>query len=241
MLLFYQIKNINSGVNMKSKIYHFSRHRTDLFIRDQSILKRYFFWPFGKGKKKKIILRSGALQPEEVKKRVQEIGIGKQLEIVRIGFDGTIDDIPIIVELIDISDYSFTGRIINLERQMIESVADKMIYAKKGGGVIEFYFNDGDIKEIYISKDRELFEQERDISSLKEILSALDKGDHILVAYFDQKQKGTINTEGSLMEKDENNEVFLLQIEKINKIDLEKKIQKRFNIKEDLVIDIEMV
>jgi hypothetical protein len=226
---------------MKSKIYHFSRHRTDLFMRDQSILKRYFFWPFSKGKKKKIILRSGALQPEEVKKRVQEIGIGKQLEIIRIGFDGTIDDIPIIVELIDISDYSFTGRIINLERQMIESVTDKMIYAKKGGGVIEFYFNDGDIKEINISKDRELFEQERDISSLKEILSALDKGDHILVAYFDQKQKGTINTEGSLMEKDENNEVFILQIEKINKIDLEKKIQKRFNIKEDLVIDIEMV
>jgi hypothetical protein len=226
---------------MKSKIYYFPRQRTDLFMREHGILKRYFFWPFSKEKKKKIILRSGALQPEEVKKRIQEIGIGKQVEIIRIGFNGTIDDIPIIVELIDISDYSFTGRIINLERQMIESVTDKMIYAKKGGGVIEFYFNDGDIKEINVSKDKELLEQERDISSLKEILSALDKGDQILVAYFDQKHKGTINTEGSLLEKDENNEVFILQIEKINKIDLEKKIQKRFNIKEDLVIDIEMV
>lgn len=210
-------------------------------MRDQNYSARFMWWPFKRDKKKKVILRTGAMQPEELKRRVQEIGIGKQVEIMRIGYDGSIDDIPILVEIIDISDYAFSARIINLERQMIESAAQRIIYAKKGGGVIEFYFNDGDIKEINISKDEELIEKERDISSLKEILTALDKGDQVIVAYFDDKQKGTINTEGVITHKDENNESFTLTIEKINKIDLEKKIDRKFDINQDLVIDIEIV
>ncbi len=53
---------------------------------------------------------------------------------------------------------------------MIESATRQLIYAKKGGGVIEFNYNDGDIKEIAVSQDQELLEKERDLSSLKEIL-----------------------------------------------------------------------
>jgi len=201
--------------------------------------RRFFFWPFKK--KEKFIIRSGAMQPDEVKKKINQIGIGKQIEILRIGYDGAIDDMPVMVEIIDISSYAFTGRIVNLERQMIESATRNLIYAKKGGGVQEFYFNDGDIKEITVSQDQELLQKEKNIGSLKEILAALDPGDQVIVAYYDEKQKGTVNTEGLLTEKDENNEGFSLQIEKINRINLEKKINKKFDLNQDLVIDIEMV
>jgi hypothetical protein len=201
---------------------------------------RFFFWPF-KRKKGKFLIRGGALQPDEVKRRITQIGIGKQVEISRIGYDGTLDDIPIVVEIIDISNNGFTGRIVNLERLMIESATRNLIYAKRGGGVLEFFYNDGDIKDITLSRDKELLEKERNIAGLKEILAALDKGDQVIVAYFDSKHKGTINTEGVIIEKDELNENFTLKIEKINRIELEKKISKQFNIQKDLVIDIEMV
>ncbi len=224
------------------KIYrdYFIRKEANPLKESPDHSRRYFFWPFSR-KKTKSVVRSGALQPEIVRKSIQEIGVGKQIEIMRIGYDGELDDMPISVEIIDIANDHFTGKIINLERQMIESATRKLIYAKKGGGTLDFFFKDGDIKEISVSKDQELLEQERNIVGLKEILAALDTGDPVIVAYFDDKQKGTINTEGVITHKDESNETFTLQIEKINRIELEKKISKTFDIKQDLVIDIEMV
>jgi hypothetical protein len=226
---------------MSLKKIHFTVGRGDSYLGFLAgTYARYFFWPFGK-KKGKFIIRGGALPPEEVKKHIQEAGIGKQVEIIRIGYDGLLDDMPVVVEIIDISNHGFTGRIVNLERLMIESATRNLIYAKKGGGVLEFFYDDGDIKDITLSRDKELLEKERNISGLKEILAALDKGDHVIVAYFDAKHKATVNTEGLILEKDEINENFTLQIEKINRIELEKKISKQFNIQKDLVIDIEMV
>jgi hypothetical protein len=226
---------------MSLRNIHFSAGRGDSYHSFQADASaRFFFWPFRK-KKGKFIIRGGALQPDEVKKRIQEAGIGKQVEIIRIGYDGMLDDMPVVVEIIDISNHGFTGRIVNLERLMIESATRNLIYAKKGGGVLEFFYNDGDIKDITLSRDKELLEKERNISSLTEILAALDQGDHVIVAYFDTKHKATVNTEGMILEKDETNENFTLQIEKINRIELEKKISKQFNIQKDLVIDIEMV
>lgn len=124
---------------------------------------------------------------------------------------------------------------------MIESATRNLVYAKKGGGVLDFEYNDGDIKEINVPHDEELLQQERNIESLKEILTALDTGDQVIVAYYDEKQKGTVNTEGVITEKADNNESFALQIEKINRIELEKKINKKFNLNSDLIVDIEMV
>jgi hypothetical protein len=219
--------------------YHRRDTSPDNYAADSSNFKRFFFWPFKK--KDKSSVRSGALKAEEVKRKINEIGVGKQIEILRVGYDGGIDDMPVLVEILDIYSYGFTGRIINLERQMIESATKNLVYAKKGGGVLEFSFNDGDIKEISVSRDEELLQQERNIENLKEILTALDTGDHIIVAYFDEIRKGTINTEGLLTEKNESNEIFSLQIEKINRIELEKKITKKFDINQDLVIDIEIV
>ncbi|MBN2365858.1 MAG: hypothetical protein EH225_07535 [Calditrichaeota bacterium] len=225
---------------MRFNRIHLNQEKPGSSKKSPDYSKRYFFWPFKK-KKTRSAVRNGALQPDEVKRRVKELGVGKQVEIVRIGYDGSIDDMPVIVEIIDISDDSFTGRIINLERQMIESATRNLVYAKKGGGVIEFFFKDGDIKEIILSRDQELLEQERNIPGLKEILTALDTGDQVLIAFYDEKHKGTINTEGTLLEKDEQNEVFTVQIEKINRIELEQKIKRTFDIRKDLVIDIEMV
>ena len=181
------------------------------------------------------------MEPQKIKKTIEGIGIGKQIEILRIGYDGSIDDIPINVEIIDISPNSFTGKIINLERRMIESATDKLVYAKTGGGVLEFNYNDGDIKEIALSHDQELIEQERNIDNLIEVLSALEAGDHVIVAYYDNQQKGTINTEGVITEKSDTDDIFTLTIEKINRIELQRKITKKFDLQKDLVIDIELV
>ena len=126
---------------MKMKKNHFI-HRLD---HSSLSSRRFFFWPFKK--KEKFIIRKGAMQPDEVRRIINQIGIGKQIEIMRIGYDGTLDDMQVIVEILDISNHGFTGRIINLERSMIEGATRNLVYAKKGGGVLEFNFNDGDIKE----------------------------------------------------------------------------------------------
>lgn len=229
------------GVNMGRMRYHLTQE-VDAGSRDDNYnSKRYFWWPFKKKKKEKISVRSGAMLPSEVKQKIQDIGIGKQIEILRIGFDGNMDDMPINVEIIDISDYSFTGKIINLERQMIEDATEKLVYAKQGGGVLEFNYDDGDIKEIVVSRDEELLTQERNLDNLKEILTALESGDHVIVAYYDNKSKGTVNTEGIITEKADEKDTFTLQIEKINRIELEKKYTKQFDLERDLVIDIELV
>ncbi len=203
--------------------------------------ERYFWLPFFRKRKPKFNVRPGAMVPEVVKQRIKSIGIGKLVEIIRVGYDGEIDDIPIIVEIIDISESSFTGKIVNVEREVIESATEKLVYAKKGGGILEFNYDDGDIKEIIESQDEKLLAEERNVNALREILSALEIGDRIMVAYYDTKQHGTLNAEGILLEKDINGNTFSLQVEKVNKIELEKKFKKTFDIKKDLVIDIEIV
>ncbi len=208
---------------------------------DDTRFTRHFWWLFKKKGKKKVQIRPGAMPPEEVKKRISEIGVGKQVEIIRVGFDGEIDDMPLIVEILYIGNEGFTGKIVNLERELIESATEKLVYAKKGGGIIDFRYDDGDIKEINVSQDQELLEQERNVDSLREIVTALDVGDTVLVAYYDAKNQGTVNAEGKLLEKDSDGNQFKMLIEKVNKIELEKKLEKTFDIEKDIVIDIEMV
>ncbi len=202
--------------------------------------RRYFWWPFRRKKAAKQQVRPGALSPAEVKKQIDEVGIGKQVQIIRIGFDGTIDDMPIIVEILDIGSEGFTGKIINVERHLIESSTAKLVYAKRGGGTIDFRYDDGDIKEILIPRDEELISEERDVETLKEVLQALDVDDRVLIAYYDNREKGTLNAEGSIMEKNSETD-FVLRIEKINNIELENKITRNFDIQNDLVIDIELI
>jgi hypothetical protein len=203
---------------------------------------RYFFWPFKRKTKSKIKgLRQGAMDPNSLKRRINEYGIGSVIEIYRIGFDGNVDDIPTIVHINDISDTGFSGKIVNVERSLIEERTDKVVFARRGGGFVEFNYKDGDIKEINLNSDAEIISESRSIAGLKEIMAALETGDKILIAYFDHKQHGNVSAEGTLVSKSEDNNQFNIKIEKINKIELEKKIEKEFNIEEDLVIDLEII
>lgn len=202
----------------------------------------FFWWPFGKKEKTQATeLRPGALKPEEAKRQIKELGEGSVVEILRIGYDGTIDDIPMLIKITRIAEDGFSGKIVNVERQMIEEGTEKIVFAKKGGGIIEFLYDDGDIKEIIVSTDESVLSESRDTSAQKEILGALEIGDRIMMAYFDEQQNGTVNVEGTLLSKSPENNKFKIMIEQINKIEIEKRVEKEFDIDKDLVIDIDMV
>ncbi len=204
--------------------------------------KHHFFkWLFGKKGGTTTTLRPGALPPETVKQTIENFGVGKVVEILRVGFDGTLDDIPIVVEIIDITPEGFTGKIVNVERKLIEESTTTVVFAKHGGGTIEFRYDDGDIAEIKEGEDISTLEQSRDVNALKEILMALEPNDPILVAYYDHEHRGTVNVEGRLVEKSDNGHSFKMVIEKVNRIELEQKREKTFDIQKDLVIDIEIV
>jgi len=204
--------------------------------------RKFFFWPFGKKKKMTVTAqRPGAVSPEELKRRVRDFGEGAIVEILRIGYDGTIDDIPMMIKITSITEDSFSGRIVNVERQMIEERTEKLVFAKKGGGIIEFFYDEGDIKDIARSVDETVLAESRDVSSQKEILAALEIGDRIMMAYHDEKQHGSVNVEGTLLAKSEENIRFKIMIEKVNRIELEKKVEKEFDVEKDLVIDIDMI
>lgn len=207
-------------------------------------IHRARFWGLFKKKKKKaaeVSLRPGAMTPEQVKQKIESIGEGRVVEIIRIGYDGQIDDMPLIVEITGIYPSGFSGRIVNVEREMIEKGTSKLVYARRGGGTIEFRYDDGDIKEIKESEDEEFLTEERDIASLKEILSALEKGDRVLIAYYEAKHRGSVNAEGTILEKSADNTKFKILLEKINRIELEDKMEREFDIEKDLVIDIELL
>ena len=204
--------------------------------------RRYFFKKlFGRKSAATSAIRPGAMPPAEVKKRIQELGVGKVVEIMRVGFDGKIDDIPIIIEIIDISEEGFTGKVVNVERSLIEQKTKTVVFAKRGGGTLEFRYDDGDISEIKESEDTGVIQESQDLEALKEVLQALDVNDTILVSYYDRKYRGTVNVEGRLLEKNVENLRFKMLMEKINRIELDEKEEREFSIAQDLVIDIELV
>ncbi len=91
-----------------------------------------------------------------------------------------------------------------------------------------------------VSEDEKLISQERDISALQEIMTALENGDRILISYFDPKHQGNVNAEGTILHKSPDNKKLKVLIEKINRIELEKKIERDFDIEHDLVIDLDI-
>jgi hypothetical protein len=186
-------------------------------------------------------VRPGAMLPGEVKRAVEQIGEGYIVEILRIGYDGSLDDMPMLVEITRVFREGFSGKIVNVERQMIEESSRQMIYARRGGGIIDFLYSDGDIKEIKENRDADELSEWRDKSEIKDLLAALEIEDRILVAYYDKKHRGTVNVEGVLLSRSMGNKIFKIVIEKINGVELENKIEKQFDIDNDLVIDISLV
>jgi|GEM_PF-1042821 len=185
--------------------------------------------------------RPGAMYPNELRDEIERVGSGKIVELIRIGYDGELDDMPIIIEITEIGREGFSGKIVNVERDLIEENSEKTVYAKRGGGLIHFLYTDGDIKEVIENNDLENLAQERDISAIVEVVSALETGDRVLTAYYDKKHRGTVNIEGELVSKSPDAKSFRIKVEKINGVPLEKMVEKQFNAEDDVVIDISII
>ena len=67
-------------------------------LHNESRLKRHFLDFL---KKKKIKIRPGALTPDELRAVVNEIGKNKKVNIVRVEYDGTPEDRPVAVKIVD--------------------------------------------------------------------------------------------------------------------------------------------
>jgi len=198
------------------------------------------FINFFKSKKKKVKVRPGAIDPQEVKKIIEKIGKNKKVNIRRVEFDGTPENEPILVRLADVREDFFTGEIINVERSIKQEMNDKLVYIKGGGGTIDFYYDEGDIMSVEEDTDEQIFEQ-RNTEELLEILDALDLKESILISYYDQHKSGVMNGVGTLLEKDIPLKTFKVELKQINEIELDEPKTVSLDMNSDTVLDLEVV
>ncbi len=201
--------------------------------------KRYFL-NFFKKKKRKVELRPGAMPPEKVREIIKRIGKGKKVNIQRVEYDGTPEEKPVTVKIIDITDDYFTGSVINVERSIKQELDERIVYIKGGGGTIDFYYDDGDIMSIEEDVDEQIIQQ-RNVEELLEILDALEINEEILISYYDEEKGGVINGRGKLVDKDLTSKDFSVEFSVINDIELDKPKTIRLNLEKNIVLDIEVV
>lgn len=213
-------------------------NHNNFVLYHEPLMRRYFLKLFkSKGRKTE---RTGALSPEELKKLVISIGRGKKVDITRLAYDGTPEDPPVAVKIIDIGSDHFTGKFINVERSISESQSDKRIFVKGGGGTIDFNFKDGDILKIEEDIDEEIVEQ-RNIEEIKEILDALDLEEEINISYYDKNEGGFINGLGILKDKNMDTYDFTVTLNLINEIPLQHPREVSLNLERDQILDLEVV
>lgn len=210
---------------------------TNLFGEDRHV--RHFLNLF-KSKKKQVETRPGALSSDELKKRVNEIGKGKKVNIVRVQYDGTPEDHPISVQILAIRDDYFTGNIVNVERSIKQELNDKLIYVKGGGGSIDFYYDDGDIMSIDEDIDESIM-NEMNQEQLLEILDALDLNESVIISYYDKGKGGVMNGTGELVEKNVAEKTFKVKLYLLNDIELDEPKTVSLNLETDSVFDLEVV
>ena len=206
-----------------------------LFMEDRG--KRYFF-KFFKFRRKSN-LRPGAMEGDAVKKLVTEIG-KKKVNIYRVQYDGTPEERPVSVQILDIRDEYFTGEVVNVERSIKEEMDKKLVYSQGGGGTLDFYYSDGDVMKIEEDVD-EIIIEEKNETELLEILDALDLNESILISYYDRAKGGVLNGTGKLLSKDVDAKTFEVELTLINDIALEKPKIVRLNTEKDTVLDLEVV
>jgi hypothetical protein len=215
----------------------FHDHYAAFSIYDEPLNKRYFLKFFTKKRKK---ARGQSMSPAELKKLVISIGRGKKVDITRLAYDGTPEDPPVAVKIIDIGSDHFTGKFINVERSISESQSEKMIFVKGGGGTIDFRYEDGDILKIEEDIDEEIAEQ-RNVEEIKEILDALDLNEEINISYYDKNEGGFINGLGILQDKNMETFDFTVVLKLINEIALEQPREVSLNLDRDQILDLEVV
>jgi hypothetical protein len=203
--------------------------------------KRYFLKLFKSKKKESEEVRGPAtIPPAELKKRVIELGKGKKVSILRLSYDGAPEDHPVAVKIIDIGNDHFTGKVVNVDREVSESQDKKLIYVKGGGGTIDFEFKDGDILSIQEDIDEEIIE-ERSIDEVKEILEALDLNEDITISFYDKDKGGVMNGLGVLSEKNMDTLDFKVTLTIINEITLNEPRVVSLNLEKDQILDLEVV
>jgi len=222
---------------MRTSKYHFTANLPD----DQPLFKRHFLKLF-KSKKEKSseIPHSLSIPPNELKKKVIELGKGKKVSITRLGYEGVPEDHPVAVKIIDIGNDHFTGKVVNVDREVSESQETKLIFVKGGGGTIDFRFDDRDIIAIEEDIDEEIIE-ERSIEEVREILEALDIGEDITISYYDKDKGGVMNGLGVLTSKNMETLDFKLTLSMINEIKLREPKEVSLNIENDQILDLEVV
>jgi predicted RNA methylase len=175
---------------MNTNKFHFAGKLPD----DQPLFRRYFLRLFkSKARKETEARHTDAIPPDVLKKKVIELGRGKKVSILRLSYDGTAEDHPVAVKIIDIGNDHFTGKVVNVDREVSESQEKKLIFVKGGGGTIDFQFADGDILSIQEDIDEEIIE-ERSIDEIREVLEALDLNEDVTISYYDKDKGGVIRT-----------------------------------------------
>lgn len=206
-------------------------------LDDAPLGSKYFFKIFKRKEKKPKF--DNAISAENLKKLINQIGVGKKVNITRMAYDGTPEDKPITVKIIDIRDDNFTGKVINVERSIKQSENSSVVYVKGGGGSIEFYFDDGDIISVEEDIDQTVMEQ-RNVDEIKEILDALDLNEDIIISYYDDSEGGVMNGVGKLLDKNMENLDFKVKLTKINEIELGKPQELQLNLNKNKIIDLEV-
>jgi hypothetical protein len=222
---------------MRTSEYHFSENMPD----DQPLFRRYFL-NFLKSKKRKTSDPGGLqpIPPDELKKKVIELGKGKKVSITRLTYEGEPEDHPVAVKIIDIGNDHFTGKVVNVDREVSESQEKKLIFVKGGGGTVDFFFADGDIIAIEEDIDEEIIE-ERSIEEVREILEALDIHEDITISYYDKDKGGVMNGLGVLTDKNMDTLDFKVTLSMINEIKLNAPKEVSLNLESDQILYLEVV
>ena len=222
---------------MRTSKYHFSANLPS----DQPLFRRYFLKIF-KSKKEKAaqLSQHKSIPPEDLKKKVIGLGKGKKVSIIRLSYEGIPEDHPVAVKIIDIGNDHFTGKVVNVDREVSESQDKKLIFVKGGGGTIDFRFSDGDIIGIEEDVDEEIIE-ERSIEEVREILEALDVQEDITISYYDKDKGGVMNGLGVLTDKNMDTLDFKVSLSVINEIKLRELKEVSLNLENDQILDLEVV
>jgi hypothetical protein len=204
------------------------------YLNDTPLSKRFFL--FGK---KKSTVRKGAMTQDQVEKKIREFGVGKKVIVSRVDYEGRVsDETPIIITTIQ-SDH-FAGKVVNVDRAIMEQQDSNAVYVKGGGGSIEFYYEDGDVASIEEDIDNEIIES-MDNAEIREILDALEVGDEILLSYYDTNTGGIINGMGALDSKDLASDVFSAKLHTINEIKQSNDKIVELNLQKNKIVALQII
>lgn len=212
--------------------------RTVTNLLGEGLLSKRFLFGFGK-KNTKATTRPGAMAPEEVEKVIRKHGISKKVRVSLVDYAGNvIDETPVIIT--SIMEDHFSGKVVNVERQILEQSSSTSVYVKGGGGTVDFFYADGDIASIEEDADNEIIES-MDNTEVLEVLTALETGDEILVSFYDKSSGGVINGMGSLGKKNIKSKTFSVTLNRVNEIDQDPAVVKELNLEKDTIIALQII